>query len=456
MGNVLSAKLLRLRDRDLKLRGGAFVKKGGFGCTYSPPVLSRDPAMLGKIIEGEELAVKEYNSYEKVKRVDPSGDYGVYAQSLERIDVGRNHEDVIDSAGGKDNVDKCPALQTAVYRELIPIWQITMPKAAGDVLDVLLPFASKPCHLSILVFHMIRLRNLYTGLVYMHKANICHLDIKDINAVIFGTAEEPKSYKYIDFGLSKTFDELASYSSQSKPHHLVWNYFSYPILTNLIWAAKNGEWVDYFSPAVEPGLQAMYAKNPFLLAQESRHPRLKVTFASLKQDNQNLIKTYECQNLQEKRVAAARATDVFGLAQLTASVFRLLAHYVFEEQDESFQFTAKQTNKFALETLLPTANLLGALLSDMMHMRIKDSEVLVQRYDAVVTSAAKLLPDVVFQTVLNHMKLKPASALDAAVKTGAEIQERVDAARSIRERHNAFMERFECKKRKAESQPDYQ
>lgn len=152
MGNALSAKLLKIRDRDIQLKGGVFAGQGGFGCAYSPPLLSDDPSKLGKIMLGEQLAKNEYLSYEIVKKIDPEGQFGVYATDFKEIsEPQEKRDDLVRTAGGWEELQKCYALKDTLVnlkdakKPVQSLWQITMPKAAGDVYNLLLPFHNQPC-----------------------------------------------------------------------------------------------------------------------------------------------------------------------------------------------------------------------------------------------------------------------------------------------------------------------
>lgn len=382
----MSAKLLKIRDRDIQLKGGVFAGQGGFGCAYSPPLLSDDPSKLGKIMLGEQLANNEYLSYEIVKKIDPEGKFGVYATDFKEIsEPQEKRDDLVRTAGGWEELQKCYALKDTLVnlkdakKPVQSLWQITMPKAAGDVYKLLLPFNNQPCSVSRLVFHMKALRNLYLGLNQMHAAKVCHLDIKEPNTVVFGTVEDPIKYKYIDFGLAMTYSELAVYKATQSRHHLSRKYSYYPIVTNMAWTPYENEWVDYFTFPLD-------AEIDNFVSQDDTYPRLKITRSSIIQDHQNVMKTYGSNpNLVYNRVATAIAADVFGLAHVTAWVYRMLAHVVFDEEDITMTFTPKKTTHHAIDELRPVSNVLADLLSDMMHMRVTAGSELLERYDAVVS-----------------------------------------------------------------------
>ncbi len=87
----------------------------------------------------------------------------------------------------------------------------------------------------------------------------------------------------------------------------------------------------------------------------------------------------------EARLAAARATDVYGLARVTAYVYACVAGVRFSEarvagaMTQEFQTVAGNE----LQGLHAASRALGVLLADMMHLRIPDTAVL-GRFDAVL------------------------------------------------------------------------
>ena len=423
MGNLLSVKLLKVRERDRWLRGGVFVGKGGFGCTYSPPLLSDDPTMIGKVIEGTQNAEDEHHGYETMELADLAGHYTVPPTDF--VELQMNARELHSTAGGRFEVEKCGLLYNRLYKDSkTPLWQITMPKADGDVFSLLKPYESQPCDPRRLLLNMKCLRNLYRGLVKIHEATVCHLDVKDLNAVVFGTVDNPFQYKYIDFGLSQTFKELSEHRSDQGLHQLSRNYQAYPYLANVLWTPLENNWVDYFAAEYKEEL------NKFIERRQERENRLKVTRASLEQDLRNLDAVYGCRNAEQRRIAVARATDVYGLAQVTITVFQLLARIGFVENDYSatFKFGSRTPEDLAVHSLIPVAALLAKLLSDMMHMRIGDGQELVRRYDEVLS--------LILQVITEQ-------------QVGGQI---AAAAQSIRLKHKAITEGAEqqIKRRKLE------
>lgn len=211
-------KLVERRDRDRRtaLSGGVFVGRGGFGCTLSPPLVTvgeEDPVAasesdrLGKVmLKG--AAEQEYAIHRRMKTLDPRNQFGVYADTPpERV----RRDVALRSAGGAEEIDKCPLLKAWIAAEPAAapeLYQITMSKALGD-LDVLQAYVHRPAVYANLVRHMNMLSNLYEGVRRMHEAGMCHLDIKVENVVVFGQSTDvPTNYKFIDFGLARTFDEI--------------------------------------------------------------------------------------------------------------------------------------------------------------------------------------------------------------------------------------------------------
>jgi len=135
--------------------------------------------------------------------------------------------------------------------------------------------------------------------------------------------------------------------------------------------------------------------NKFIERRQERENRLKVTRSSLEQDLRNLDAVYGCRNAEQRRIAVARATDVYGLAQVTITVFQLLARIGFVENDYSatFKFGSRTPEDLAVHSLIPVAALLAKLLSDMMHMRIGDGQELVWRYDEILSLILQVITE---------------------------------------------------------------
>ena len=415
MGNSTSLldKLVERRDRDRKsLRGGDYVFRGSYGCTFGPPVGEEGAGApggsdrLGKVMN-KTNAEHEYAIHQRMKAAAfYAQDWGVFADTPPaRV----KRDDAVRTAGGVAQITQCPLLKEWLDNPAPApedhLYQITMKKALGD-LSVLDKYCKQPPTVANLQHHMRRLSNLYSGVQRMHAARMCHLDIKVNNVVLFGqSTDDPTTYKFIDFGMAKTFDEILSttpaqqYQDDPASTSLNLRYFVYPLVANVRWTAV-------VTATGGKGLLPNYVflDNPFrdhrkfvvdklvpLLKQKTVYdawwlPKFK-SWSVMDVDDKSMCATYGSgAGGGEARLAAARATDVFALAQVTAFVFACMAHVVFTEDDAgNVKFEAAPEQE-VIGGMLPgvqnVATALGVLLSDMIHMRIADKDV-YDRYEAV-------------------------------------------------------------------------
>jgi ankyrin repeat protein/tRNA A-37 threonylcarbamoyl transferase component Bud32 len=391
-------------------QGGKYVYHGSYGCTFSPPLAYEGPAdahqpeqpKIGKIMQYANAAV-EYEQLKRLIAVDPAQQYGIYAD-MPPVHV--IQAEAAASAGGASQLEKCRTVEAVASLILnteagVPLerqaYQLIMTRALGDAQNTLEPLTHKPMTLARVHAHMHALRNLYAGLQHMHANRVCHLDVKPLNCVVVGaSAEAPSAYKFIDFGLARSYAELEAGVPDTTV--LSESYVYYPLLANVVWQGygvgeprADGEFErevfedDPFQKrSASPRVARLYAQ---LIAQLGRSkaredkpgwaPRFS-TFSVVLADFDALLRTYGGQPFgSDARLAAARATDVFGVALVTACVYACLANVVFTEVAVDPKVRGDPLK------LSPVSEELHHLLLDMMHMRVRDDAIL-ERYDRVL------------------------------------------------------------------------
>ena len=397
------------QERRDALQGGDYMHHGSYGCAFSPPLAYEgggggelSSGKIGKIMRYANAAV-EYEQLERMLDVDPGQLYGIYAD-MPPVHV--IQAEAAASAGGAGELRKCKTVEAVA--SLISMletgeplekkaYQLIMTRALADVEHTLQPLGQKPMTLARVHAHMHALRNLYAGLQHMHANQMCHLDVKPLNCVVVGASPEaPDAYKFIDFGLARSFAELEAGGPLTTV--LSESYTYYPLLANVLWQPysvgaplADGSFAserfedDPFQKVRKSERAAAEYKQ--LVADLSRikaradapgwAPRFN-SFSVLPAALDALISTYGCAPTgPETRLAVARATHVFGVALVTACVYAFLANVVFSEYAVEPQGPG---NPLRLKSV---SEELHRLLLDMVHMRVGDYAIL-ERYDRVL------------------------------------------------------------------------
>jgi hypothetical protein len=461
-GGAAAGKEISKKGAPYSLKGGAYAFHGSFGCAFSPPLAHEDPEpcpdcgraqqvlhsaqllpaerRLGKVMRYDE-AWAEYRQARRLARLDPEGRFGLYPDPPVRVIPASAAQ----SAGGAGQLSQGKDLE-AVRRLLeddldAPLeaqpYQLVMERALGDMVTAMRACRGAAPLLTRVHAHMHALRNLYAGLQHMHAAGICHLDVKPENCVaVGGTLDMPGAYKFIDFGLTQSFAELAAATPSTRQLLLSRQYSAYPFQAYAWWRTF---------PSEEPGGSTVteFEDDPYQLVKESevqasRHadtldriqkyqagvkrefwdPLFRLyTPEALRLEAQGMLRLYssartggfddrgrhhekEEQALQahqvqlqeqeqpfavgaEARVIAARAADVFGLGRVTALVYACVANVTFKHSPGHVRENAAWGDDPM--GLRGVHGKLSALIYDMMRMRVKDDEILA-RFDLFLSS----------------------------------------------------------------------
>ncbi len=389
---------------------------------------------IGKVMRYD-AAWAEYRQAHRVEKLDPSHLFGLYPDPPVRV----LQEEAASSAGGPDQL--MLGMDVDVVRALLDgeepglphearAYQLIMERAMGDLLVVLGPMRATAPALPQVRAHMHALRNLYAGLQHMHAQGICHLDIKPENCVVLGESpSRPSAYKFIDFGLSKSFAELeAAPATPSRQVILNRLYSSYPAVAFAWWRSfpaggaasyrQRGESLESDSPPPPPpeGQHvAEFEDDPFQTRSRShtQEQRMDKTVEliqnfhrsarkecweplyrpynrdTLKLESEGMLQLYaesektagNGQTQYGPRVVAARAADVFGLGRVTAFVYYCVAKITYSYS--ATRFKENPTWGHDPLNLQHVHAALGQLVFDMMHSRVRSDQILA-RFDGVL------------------------------------------------------------------------
>jgi serine/threonine protein kinase len=342
----------------MRLKGGDFVGKGSYGCTFYPPLgHTSERDKIGKIMS-RETAEDEYSYSERFHMADPEDKYGVYGSRPEKVDS----RTAIKDAGGEKEIDKClkdgPTIRDT--------YQIIMQRATGDLEK--LP-SRAPSRFITYFFGNKTVKNLFDGLRRYHANNLVHLDIKPQNIVFFsdpGVQQPPKEFKYIDFGLGQSIEEVVTQNESI----LGQSYHAWPILTSLVFnKIFKIKWFD--KTFIENCVKSR------LLDQQYAPVLGEDPVTSVKRDFVNLCNTYGIPlpqdnaqyHLQESKIkrALAFATDVSSLSQVL---------YYLVTQKCGFRYDEKHPRRLWDATHFPPHDPLeleaiGSLIYRMNHFLTK-------------------------------------------------------------------------------------
>jgi serine/threonine protein kinase len=191
-----------------RVRGGAFVRKGSYGCAFKNPPLKckseprrRSNRELSKLLN-DYKADKEYAESVPFQRIDPDKHYFLWA----------HHKCELNTANVKpDNrLNKCVEPMAAPDGSSYSVVNMRRPHptlifyelGGQDVSDIVLSSGQYgPFFASFL--------NLLKGLEVLHANHYAHLDIKPLNIVSMELPTGEFATRFIDFGLSMSTERVS-------------------------------------------------------------------------------------------------------------------------------------------------------------------------------------------------------------------------------------------------------
>ena len=224
-------------------RGGAFVRKGSYGCAFAKPPLkcqgeaARRPSNeLSKLLEYKK-AYEEYQESIPFKRIDPEKKYFLWAHHMCPLDQS--------SVVSTNQIGKCIQKNRGQSAPTVNIRRdptlIFYDFGGSDISDIVITSGQYgPFFMSF--------GNLLQGLSIMHYNHIAHLDIKPLNIVSMELPSGEFSTRFIDFGLAvgtasgtETNPRILGLSPQDYP----WWPFEFRFLSRpspVIYSGEVGRW----------------------------------------------------------------------------------------------------------------------------------------------------------------------------------------------------------------------
>jgi serine/threonine protein kinase len=319
-------------------------------------------------------ADKEYALSQRFGAADPRGAYGIYAQPPRRVDSLR----AVHAAGGTRELAKCrqiaavsKVMSEASLQRRLPgrseqePYELVMQLARGGSLDRVFAHirATTP---ELMLAHLAAFGNLVAGLDAYHRAGVAHLDIKPENVVCVDDPLAPSAYKFIDFGLSSTAEEVMRGGDETL---LASPYWVYPLLTNVLFQ-RGGDGRPRTLSSV------MYYPPDTTRLQQQRHvttwtPRHR---QELREDLRSLMATYGVSTRDDDahvRLAAAAAADVYGLGVTLCYVVYALTGSVYRENAAAGEFSGLRATGATPARLQP----LAALVGRMLHAQVSSAQL---------------------------------------------------------------------------------
>lgn len=215
--STLKVKARRKRNRRKSRKGGRYVSEGSYGCGYSPALrcegeAEREPGAFSKLMDANEAA-KEFEIGQRLfKQIDPNNDYFLYPYKMCKINtrVLPNPENNIGTCRDK-------------FRSLAYSRILQYKNGGGDITKPKLKLDEYTAYFGAF-------KNLFDGLVKLHKANVAHMDIKLGNVVGLKSGPSSFYFRYIDFGLS--LDTNESYPLEDSVYAN--DYFAWPFDTRFL------------------------------------------------------------------------------------------------------------------------------------------------------------------------------------------------------------------------------
>ena len=198
-----------IADKMRKIRGGALIGQGTYGCVMSPPPKSsmcefdnnkkhmpKMSSMVAKIFTDDKNADEEWEMAKQLQEIDARQDYFLYA-------LNRCYTRMSDFALDPD-VEQCEivgdmAKQSRQKQRLLPT--LYMPKGGRSIADVLRMGGVGPRD-------FIRaMMPIFEGVDHLVRHKLIHHDLKYDNILY---VPERRSCRAIDFGISTTFSKAFS------------------------------------------------------------------------------------------------------------------------------------------------------------------------------------------------------------------------------------------------------
>lgn len=186
-----TAKRMRRNRRTKKARGGRFMFRGSYGCTFRPAIkckgdAERMPGKVSKLMDKYE-AEYEFKINALITPLDPDEQYFIVPSRMCIPDITENSE---------NDYKSCNLID--IHNKYVNPRILLMTEGGTDLYFLSVPSADLFAFLN-------GFTNLIKGLVVLHTNKIVHMDIKPSNLVSLKTEDGLYKIRYIDFGLSTTF-----------------------------------------------------------------------------------------------------------------------------------------------------------------------------------------------------------------------------------------------------------
>ena len=215
--------------RNRRKRGGAFVRKGSYGCAFAKPPLkcrgeaARRPANeLSKLLEYKK-AQEEYQESVPFQRIDPDKRYFLWAHHICPLDT----KDVLP----ENRIEKCVQPNRGQAEPTVNVRRdptlIFYDFGGRDISDIVITSGQYGPFL-------LSLGNLLEGLGVMHYNHIAHMDIKPMNIVSMELPTGEFSTRFIDFGLAVSTERGTSTNPRIlglSPQNYPWWPFDFRFLS---------------------------------------------------------------------------------------------------------------------------------------------------------------------------------------------------------------------------------
>jgi len=195
-------------------KGGRFIGKGSYGCTFIPSLLCKDERTpregVSKLLTNKDEAQIEIKISQKLLSIDPERKYFLTS-------TGDCVHDPSSLNMSEKNGKSCNKYQTG--RNTRDRYLIFYPMGGQNIDSVILPSDKYSVFIK-------SLRNLFEGLVVLHRADIFHADIKEDNIL---SLYENGNYntRFIDFGLTSVIRVNGLSTLNILANHEIMNYHPY-------------------------------------------------------------------------------------------------------------------------------------------------------------------------------------------------------------------------------------
>lgn len=347
-----------------EMKAGAFLNKGGYGCTYKPAIRCEGDTTVpedtvSKLMRKKE-AEEEFSVSQRIRELDPDQKWSVYPTRMCPV-----ASDLTEKEKDENPMNICdPILK---LNDPPKPFLIQMPYGGYEMGKTENVFGQFDHTFSVMKHFL----NVFEALSHFHANNYVHLDIKPPN-ILFTLPD--LMFRFIDFGMSldMTKEDAKPIKAFSSVNYYVWPYetrFLHPEFT------QTHNHPSLLNKFIEMSCVPQYQTYMYTWFFEFDNrlrviPRISINFY------RNLYNRYMNMSEKERMIHICKGSDVFAMGKLLGILINNLFHIRMSSSGKVamdnfhtvaptfFNNSTKQNINIVLQKI---ANPVLELMSEMVH-----------------------------------------------------------------------------------------